>query len=255
MTDPTPLDAAHAAMEAAPNDAQTRLGFYACLADSALFLLLEEDGETPAQFPTAQGPVVLTFDREERLSGFAGRAVSYAELPGRAVVGMLAGQGVGLGVNLDVAPSSTLLAPESVDWLAGLLDGAPDAHEAALVELLPPESTAPGLLTALDRALARAAGLADHAILARATRADGQSGPVLAIIGAALPAQPALARAIRDAVVFSGEEQHVVDVLFPEPEAADRFAAVGLRFDIPEAPRPDPPAAPGTDPDRPPRLR
>lgn len=259
MTDPSPLDTAHAAMDAAPEDARARLAFHACLADSALFLLLEEDGETPAQFPTADGPVVLAFDREDRLTGFAGRAVSYAELPGRAVVGMLAGQGVGLGVNLDVAPSSTLLAAEAVDWLAALLDGAPSEHAAALVELGPPDQAAPALLASLDRALARAGGLADHAVLAHAIRSDGQSGPVLAIFGAPDDARPALARAIRDAVVFSGEEERVLDVLFPDPTAAERFAAVGLRFDIPEAQtasaKATPMSAPGSDPDRPPRLR
>ena len=40
MTEETPLDAAHAAMEAAPEDDAARLRFYERLADSELFLLL-----------------------------------------------------------------------------------------------------------------------------------------------------------------------------------------------------------------------
>ena len=40
MTDPTPLDLAHAAMEAAPEDDAARLRFYERLADGEVFLLL-----------------------------------------------------------------------------------------------------------------------------------------------------------------------------------------------------------------------
>ncbi|MEC7297631.1 MAG: SseB family protein, partial [Pseudomonadota bacterium] len=43
MTETTPLDTAHAAMEAAPDDDAARLRFYERLADSELFLLLTEE--------------------------------------------------------------------------------------------------------------------------------------------------------------------------------------------------------------------
>ncbi len=43
MTDLTPLDTAHAAMEAAPADDAARLRFYERLADSEMFLLLSEE--------------------------------------------------------------------------------------------------------------------------------------------------------------------------------------------------------------------
>ena len=41
MSDLTPLDIAHGAMEAAPNDDAIRLAFYERLGDGELFLLLE----------------------------------------------------------------------------------------------------------------------------------------------------------------------------------------------------------------------
>ena len=45
MTEMTPLDTVHAAMEAAPQDDAARLRFYERLADSELFLLLTEEAQ------------------------------------------------------------------------------------------------------------------------------------------------------------------------------------------------------------------
>ena len=45
MSDLTPLDIAHGAMEAAPNDDAIRLAFYERLGDGELFLLLEAEAE------------------------------------------------------------------------------------------------------------------------------------------------------------------------------------------------------------------
>ena len=47
---------------------------------------------------------MLVFDREDRLTDFVGQPAPYAALSGRAIAQMLAGQGIGLGLNLDVAP-------------------------------------------------------------------------------------------------------------------------------------------------------
>ena len=48
MSDLTRLDAAHAAMEAAPEDEGARLDFYAQLAASELFLLLDKSRQMQA---------------------------------------------------------------------------------------------------------------------------------------------------------------------------------------------------------------
>ena len=74
MTDPTPLDLAHAAMEAAPEDDAARLRFYERLADGEVFLLLagapEGENVEPELFDVADARFVLVFDREERLARF-----------------------------------------------------------------------------------------------------------------------------------------------------------------------------------------
>ncbi|SEV91670.1 SseB protein N-terminal domain-containing protein [Cognatiyoonia koreensis] len=258
----TDLDTAHAAMEAAPDDDALRLRFYERLADSELFMLLGadpvDDKIEPSLFDIEDRKFALVFDREERLADFVGRAAPYAGLPGRALVQMLTGQGIGLAFNLEVAPSAMLIPTEAVDWLAAILQHAPDETEARLQEIAAPTGLPEAVITGLDRKLAIAAGLAKWAYLAAATYDGGMKGHVLAFVDAQEGAEKALANAAGEALTFSGIEAGTMDVLFcrsSDPLAA-RLAKVGLRFDLPEPVKARPmPIAPGSDPDKPPKLR
>ena len=257
----TELDQAHAAMEAAPEDDVARLGFYERLADSEVFLLLGEDAAndqvTPELFEIEDQRFALIFDREERLSQFVGRVAPYAGLPGRALAQMLAGQGIGLALNLEVASSAMLIPAEAVDWLVQTLDNAPAETEARLVEIAPPGNLPEAVLTGLDRKLAKAGGLARCAYLAAATYDTGAKGHVLAFVDAQDGAERALAGAASEALTFSGIDAGVMDVVFVragDPLTA-RLDNVGLRFDLPEPEAPQQPGAPGMDPDHPPKLR
>jgi hypothetical protein len=256
----TLLDAAHAAVSADPENEALRLRFFERLADGEMVLLLEREatGERlePKVFDLEDGPVVLVFDREERLASFTGGIAPYAALPGRVIAGLLKGQGIGLGVNLGVAPSSMLLPPEAMDWLADTLDEAPEELEAAPERFLPPR-VPEAVVSALDAKLARAGGLAVAALLAGIAYRDGRQGHVLAILDPAPGAEGALARAMGEALVFSGVEAGELDVVFlaSAAPAAQAMARVGLRFDLPLPASPADPAAPGMDPSRPPRLR
>ena len=257
----TDLDLAHAAMEAAPDDDAARLRFYERLADTELFLLLgaeaADDQITPELFEIEDQRFALVFDREERLSEFTGRVAPYAGLPGRALAQMLAGQGIGLALNLEVAPSAMLIPAEAVDWLVATLANAPQETEGRLTALDAPRGLPEAVITGLDRKLAMAAGLAQTAYLAAASYDDGAQGHVLAFVDAADGAEQALANAASEALTFSGIEAGVMDVLFvrrSDPLAA-HLARVGLRFDLPEPQRPQTPGAPGMDPAKPPKLR
>ena len=172
MTEETALDRAFAAMEAAPDDDAVRLAYHERLADGELFVLLAQEAEgdqiVPELFDLGEAQFVLVFDREERLSGFAGGPAAYAALSGRTVVEMLAGQGIGLAVNLGTA-SENALPPETVDWLQGTLAQGPREDEARAEEVHPPRGLPESLVTALDGKLARAAGLARKAYLAGVT--------------------------------------------------------------------------------------
>ena len=256
----TLLDAAHAAVSADPENEALRLRFFERLADGEMVLLLERevvgDRLEPKVFELEDGPVVLVFDREERLAEFSGGIAPYAALPGRVIAGLLKGQGIGMGVNLGVAPSSMLLPPEALDWLAETLDGGPEEVEAQPMEFLAP-SVPEAVVTALDGKLARAGRLAVAALLAGVVYRDGRRGHLLAVLDAAEGSEAALARAMREALVFSGVEAGELDVVFLRAgdPAAQAMARVGLRFDLPEPEAPVAPAAPGMDPSRPPKLR
>jgi hypothetical protein len=257
----TALDRAHAAMEAAPDDAAARLGWYARLAACELYLMLAREPEgdriEPRIFPLDEGPFVLVYDREDRLARFAGGPTPYAALPGRRIVEMLAGQGIGLGVNLGEAPSQMLLPAEAVEWFAGTLATRPAEAEETPRELGPPDALPERLLRALDARLATAEGLAAQAWLAAARYPGGTATHLLAFVDAAPGAEDTLARAAGEALTFSGLDEGTLDVTFlPQDHVLTaRLARVALRIDLPQPAAPARPSAPGSDPDSPPRLR
>lgn len=256
----TPLDLAYEAMAA---DEDQRLRFYERLADGEMFLLLEKEAVgtdiRPRVFPLEDGPVVLCFDLEERLAEFAGGIQPYAALPGRVIAQQLAGQGIGLGINLGVAPSGMVLPAEAVDWLAGMLEAGPEEVEAVPEAFHAPKGLPDALVTGLDAKLAKAGGLASGALLAGVTYRGGRRGHMLAFLDAAAGAEPALARAASEALAFSGVEAGEMDVAFLQSgdAATVAMARVALRFDLPQPVRSEPagPVAPGSDPARPPKLR
>ena len=258
----TLLDAAHVALTADPENEALRLRFFERLTDGEMFLLLaqEAQGDTlePKVFDLQDGPVVLIFDREERLAAFSGGIAPYAALPGRVIAGLLRGQGIGLGVNLGTPASQMMLPPEALDWLADTLDEGPQEAEGQPEEFHRPKGLPDALLAGLDGKLARAGGLATAALLAGVTYLGGRRGHMLAFLDAAPGAEAALARAASEALVFSGIEAGEIDVAFlrGSDPAAQAMARVALRFDLPDPVRlqGSGPGAPGMDPKKPPRL-
>lgn len=262
MTTETVLDRAHAAMTNDPDDAAARLRFYERLADGELFLMLQQEAQgdqiEPTIFELAEGRFVLAFDREERLAKFAGDIAPYAALSGRALAGMLATQALGLGLNLDVAPSAILIPAEALGWLAETLSEHPEEVEAEIDEVASPKGLPEILITALDAKLALAAGMAQSAYLVALRYRGGGQGHMLAFIDAPEAARGALAQATGEALTFSGLEAGALDVGFfaASDEMSARLARVGLRFDLPVVEPPAArPGAPGRDPAKPPRLR
>ncbi|WP_171239630.1 SseB family protein [Ruegeria sp. HKCCA5491] len=262
MTEITALDSAHAAMDAAPQDDAARLRFFERLADSELFLMLTKEARdeniSPELFDVADGSFVLAFDREDRLAQFAGRPVPYVAVSGRVLSSMLAGQGIGLGLNLETAPSSMLIPSEALGWLATTLQHGPEEVEQHFAEFVPPAGLPDELLTALDTKLATAVGLAQAAFLVGTRSKEGGSGHMLGFVDAVGGAEAALAKAASEALTFSGIEAGAMDVGFfsAQDAAAASLARVGLRFDLPQPEaRAMTQVAPGSDPDKPPVLK
>ena len=256
----TAIDRAHSAMTAAPDDDVARLSFFERIADNELFLLLDAppvgDNVTPALFDTQEGRFALVFDREWRLTEFTGTSSPFAALSGRTVASLLAQHGIGLGVNLDVAPSSILMPPEAVAWLAQTLSGELEETSGHPEQLMPPQGLPEKLLTSLDTKLSGAAGLADTAYLNLVVWAGGRRGHLLSFIAPLPGAQSALAKAVSEALIFSGIDAGELDVSFFERSdpIAERLAATGLQFDLPKIDAARSPSSPGMDPGRPPKL-
>ena len=256
----TPLDQAHAAMQA--SDAEPdRLRFFERLADAELFLLLEAEPEgeviEPMVFDTGDAKLLVAFDREDRLTGFTGTISPYAALSGRAIAEMIAGSGYGLGVNLDAGDGAIVMPAEAMDWLHETLSDLPQAIEERPLEIAAPKGLPEVLLQALDTKLALAEGLASAAFLVSVIYAPARPGHLLAFIGSTPYAEDALAKAVSEALVFSGLEAGELDVAFfsPDDPIVERLAKVGLRFDLPEPVAALHPIAPGSDPDKPPKLK
>jgi len=262
MTEQTPLDLAHQTMNANPEDTAARMRFFERLADSEVFLLLQKeatgDDLLPEIIEDDGVKYVLVFDREERLADFVGDSAHHAAVSGRVVAAMLAGQGVGIGLNLGVAPSSILIPAQAMEWLCEMLEFAPDEISEKPVSINPPTGLPEQLLQALDAKLATAASMAKSAYLVSVAYENGRKSNMLAIIDAVPAAQGAMAKAINEALSFNAEEDAQLDVVFfqaDDPVCA-LFKRVGLRFDLPE-PKLETGkiSAPGSDPDSPPILR
>ena len=256
----TPLDQAYANMEAGGDE--ERLSYYGLLAGAELFVALTEepsgDNIKPWIFDTGQGKLAIAFDTEDRLAEFGNGPTSFVALSGRTIVEMLRGQGIGLGVNLVVAPSGHLMEPSDIEWLARTLDQQPEETDARPTALNPPSALPDAFLVALDARLSALAGQARYAYLAEAEYEGGLKSHLLAFVNALDGAEAALVQTVSEALTFSGIEAGALDVMFVEASdpIAAQFAKAGLRFDLPQpsAPEDVQMEAPGSNPDKPPIL-
>jgi hypothetical protein len=233
-----------------PKDDAARLRLYEVLSGAELVLPLqgEVEGEdvTPETVEEDGIPHVLAHDSISAFAGGAPRPT--ATLSGLALAQMLDGQGVGMALHLDGLADPLMVAPEALDWLARNLAGGPSRVEARPLALHPPKGLPATLLTALDRRLAQAEGLARAAWLAGVDWSDGSRGHLLAFVGARPGSEEPLAAGINAAVALSEAEGVRLDVTFLDDgdPALERIAKVGLRFDIED---------PTEAPTGPPRLR
>ena len=260
----TPLDHAHAAIGEGAEDPRRWLGFYGRLCAGELFLLLRAAARggsaDPAILPHEGQDHALAFDTEARLQAFAEGPAHWVSMPGADLVRLLARQGLGLGLNLGVAPSAVLLPPDALGWLAGQIAGSLQQVRALPRHVAPPLDMPPALVDALARRLAGVAGLVSEAWLVQARYADAPDGLLLACVGVALPARAVLIRSLAPAAHLAPAARPL-DIVCLEDDAPVLAALRrhGLRFEIPSLPGTragqGAPAGPGMVPDRPPKLR
>ena len=109
----TQLNKAFVEMAQNPENNDARLNYYGVLADTNLFLLLEQEPSNEIlepKFIQLEGKnFALAFDSEESLSEFYGEAAAFAQITGRVLAKMLLEEKVGLGINLGISEGELLL--------------------------------------------------------------------------------------------------------------------------------------------------
>ncbi|MEM7270982.1 MAG: SseB family protein [Pseudomonadota bacterium] len=253
----TPLDLAWIAAEAAHAGDAGMARYYDIFAATEFHLLI--DAETlgsgapqPQLFPVEGVDTALIFDTETRLAAFA-EGGAHLTLTGRAVVGMFAGAGVQLGVNLGDAPSATILPAEAVDWAASALRQPIEAADAETASLTIPRGVMPDMLMALDQKLA-----AMGAAVAEGWLCGLGRGLILCLVLRTPRAEQQVVAAMAETARFHGGDKAAFDiaVLSPSDPKLEAARRVGLGF------QPADPAdaikieraAPGMDPSKPPKL-
>ena len=196
--------------------------------------------------------LALAFDSEVRLAEFVEGAADTLTLTGSDLADLLAGTGLGLGVNLGPSGAPMELTPDNLDWI--LEEAPPEVGEAegAIDAVHRPDNVPPGLLEALDARLATLPGQAEAAYLV-AAKGEEVDTLLLVITGAHPAKRSAVAGQIAEGLRFSDVDSPL-DITFADPGDPLLLAVArhGIRFDVPKDGGSQMP--PGSDPDKPPRL-
>lgn len=238
------------------------MAYYHALLDQVLVVLLDGDpdeGERRLKvFETSQGVFAMAFDSEMRLAEFAGDSAYFAQMSARALIQTLNDMGLGLGVNFDVAPSSTLLPVDVIAWLAAQANAAPQEDQAQIDDLSA-ITEPPHWVDALKSALEATQTVPELWL------ATAHIGGIdrLGVFFAALPDQiaPSIAKLTYDLVRFSyqdGDADDIQVVFLPQGDPLWlRLVQIGQHITLDTAPDPEPtaPMGPGLDPNKPPILR
>lgn len=197
------------------------------LADTELRVALEgepvHDRIALRLFALEGARMALACDDEERLAAFFGQPVAWAAMPGRVLAAMLRADGAGLLVNPG-HPSEMMLDAAMLDWLTGALEPAPQPDEARMRLTAPDPAVAQALGGALSERLADLRGLIAGAALV----GTGDGGHLLLIAGAPVDRQPAIAKALAEALAFLPPQPGGVDISF----ATAAPPAGALLFDL-----------------------
>ncbi|MBM3611998.1 MAG: hypothetical protein FJX19_03380 [Alphaproteobacteria bacterium] len=256
MTADGPLDRAHAAMVAAPEDEAARRAYLALLVGHEFLVALKDEGAGATVEPECvelDGTTfVIAHDGDARLTAGRKGAVARLAATGAEIARLIAPQVLGLIVNPGAPEVAFVLDPDGVRWLAAEAGTRPEANAHRLGDFGRPSGVSAQTLAALDARLAGAGGLVRRAALAGARDAEGAPTLVLALAGVPVDAEAALAEGLGALMRLAGAGGARADILFL-PEEGPEFAAIAAAGLVFEPPAPTAPPPPGTA--GPPRLR
>lgn len=186
---------------------------------------------TPKMIEHEGRDTLLVFDSEDRLSSFVEEPTDFVAYPGRVFFDLARGQNAQIALNLGVAPSSTVFAPETVDAIIDLVASAEESFEIGAgqpLEVGAPTEASESLLSAVSARLAAARALVRQAWLFSVSY-DGAAGKRMRhLVLGMLAAEDAGPDALRD---FAGELGRLGGVLLSDEAYLDiAYFAEGERL-------------------------
>ena len=234
------LNKAFLEMSQNPESNDARLKYYGVLADTNLFLLLEQEPSNeilePKFIQLEGNNFALAFDSEENLSEFYGEAAAFAEVTGRVLAKMLLEEKIGLGINLGVSEGELLLPWEIIEWFVNVLDEAPNLVQITPKKFLRAEAFPEILFKALQEKLMPAVGLFDEIWICAAEYNEDETSHLICLMGAQKPAEQAMIKSIKEVLSFSDINLGNTDVAHfnYDDEACSKIREVGIKLEFPE---------------------
>ena len=234
------LNKAFLEMSRNPENNDARLNYYGVLADTNLFLLLEQEPSNEIlepKFIQLEGKnFALAFDSEESLSEFYGEAAAFAEVTGRVLAKMLLEEKIGLGINLGVYEGELLLPWEIIEWFVNVLDEAPNLVQITPKKFLRAEAFPEILFKALQEKLMPAVGLFDEIWICAAEYNEDETSHLICLMGVQNSAQQAIVKSINEVLSFTDIDLGNIDVAHfsYDDEVCTKIREIGIKLQFPE---------------------
>ena len=223
-----------------PENNDARLNYYGVLADTNLFLLLEQEPSNEIlepKFIQLEGKnFALAFDSEESLSEFYGEAAAFAEVTGRVLAKMLLEEKIGLGINLGVSEGELLLPWEIIEWFVNVLDVAPNLVQTTPKKFLRATVFPEVLFKALQEKLMPAVGLFDEIWICAVEYNEDETSHLICLMGVQNSAQQAIVKSINEVLSFTNIDLGNIDVAHfsYDDEVCNKIREIGIKLEFPK---------------------
>ena len=234
------LNKAFLEMSQNPENNDARLNYYGVLADTNLFLLLEQEPRNeilePKFIQLEGNSFALAFDSEENLSEFYGKAAEFAEVTGRVLAKMLLEEKIGLGINLGVSEGELLLPWEIIEWFVNVLDETPNLIQTTPKKFSPVKAFPEIMFKALQEKLKPAVGLFDEIWMCAVEYNEDETSHLICLMGVQNSAQQAIVKSINEVLSFTDIDLGNIDVAHfnYHDEASSKIRTIGVKLEFPQ---------------------
>ena len=234
------LNKAFREMSQDPENNDARLNYYGVLADTDLFLLLEQETSNeilePKIIQLEGNNFALAFDSEENLSEFYGEAAAFAQITGRVLAKMLLEEKIGLGINLGVSEGELLLPYSVIEWFVSVMDEPHNLVQTTPKKFLPVKALPEIMFKALQQKLKPAVGLFDEIWICAVEYNEDETSHLICLMGAQNSAQQAIVKSINEVLSFTDIDLGNIDVAHFSygDEACNKIREIGIKLEFPE---------------------